>query len=103
HDPARAFVRDHLEVIGLAADHDAERDIGIIAPGIGRERDGGRNLERARHGYGFVAASLGLSRAPPPAEQHVVQMAVETGLDDENMRHYSASPGIDRSPTIDRP
>src|SRR5690348_4461159 len=37
HEPARAFVRDHLEMIGLAADHDAERDKGAEASAAGGE------------------------------------------------------------------
>ena len=35
-------------------------------------------------------------------DQHVVEVLVEAGFDDQDMRHQ-ASPGMGRSPTIDRP
>src|SRR3546814_12596603 len=37
HDAARAFVRHHLEVIGFAANHHAERDIRSEERRVGKE------------------------------------------------------------------
>src|SRR3546814_917669 len=94
--------RDDLEMIGLAADHDAERHIGVVTPAVGGERDRRGDFERARNGDRLVAVPLALERAAHAVEEHIVQMAVETGFDDQDVRHQ-ASPGMGRSPTTERP
>src|SRR6476659_7798984 len=50
HDSPRAFIRHDFEMIGLAADHDAESDEGAEAAASRGERDRAGNLERAGDG-----------------------------------------------------
>ncbi len=47
HQPTRRFIRHDLEMIGLAADHAAQRDKSVIMSG--REPDRAGNFQRARH------------------------------------------------------
>src|SRR5205085_7514002 len=56
-DAARAFVGDHLEMVGFAAHHGTERHQGVVAPAgepaaLERERlQRERDLERAGHAH----------------------------------------------------
>ena len=102
HDPARAFIRHHFEMIGFAADDDAKRDIAVITAALIGKRDRRRNFERAGDGHDLVAMSFGFERAAHAIDQHVVEMGIETRFDDQDMGHHSP-PGIARSPTTDRP
>ena len=47
HQPARAFPGDDLEMIGLAADHHAQRDKGVIFAALRCQRDRPGQLQRA--------------------------------------------------------
>jgi hypothetical protein len=106
HDAARAFVRHHLEMIGFAADDDAERDEGVVAPALAGERRSRPGTSRAPGtvivSWTCPAASIA---ARAPFDQQVVEMIVEARFDDEDLRHVvQASTGaMGRSPTIERP
>ena len=68
HQAARGLLRHDLEMDGLAADHAAERDGAVIGlalrlRAVERDRDRGRNFERARHGD-EVDLGAGLLAAP---------------------------------------
>src|SRR3546814_2008167 len=76
-------------MIGFAADDDAERDITVIAAGLGRAGYRGRNLKRARHGHHLDF--MPLERRARAFEEEVVQVIVEACLDDEQHGHTQAS------------
>ena len=59
---AGAFLGDDLEMIGFAADHDAERDEGAEAAALGGERDRAGQLERAGDGDGLMLVAGRLDR-----------------------------------------
>ena len=68
HQPARAFPGDDLEMIGFAADHHAQRDIGVILAALGCQRDRPGQLQRAGHGDRLMRMARRLDRAArPPA------------------------------------
>jgi hypothetical protein len=66
HDAARAFARDDLEMIGLAADDDADGDIAIVFSS-GRPARSRRDFQRAGHGEHFGLVPRALSAAFAPA------------------------------------
>lgn len=42
-----------------------------------------------------MAMPIGVERAAHFVEQHIVELRIETGFNDQYMRHYAASPGIE--------
>jgi hypothetical protein len=59
HQRPRGFVRDDIEMVSLAPDDAAKRNHPIVgrtaAPrGFHGNRDGGRDFERAWHGYAII-------------------------------------------------
>jgi len=93
---ARAFTSDDLEMIGFATDHHADRDEGVIF--VRRQRDRAGHFQRAGHGDGLVGVAGRLDRGTRALQEQVIQMLVETGLDDQDAGHQSA-----RSSTMLRP
>jgi len=87
HQAARALPGDDFEMIGLAADHHAQRDKGVISAALRRQRDRPGQLQRARHANRLVAMSRRLDRRPRPGQQHVIEMRVEARLGDQDMGH----------------
>ena len=86
---ARAFAGDDLEMIGLAADHHAERDEGVVAAALGGQRDRAGQFERAGDGDRLMLVAGRLDRGAGAGEQHVVEMGVEARLDDQDRGHAS--------------
>jgi hypothetical protein len=74
-------------VIGLTPDNHSERDEAVVLARFRRRRDGARQLQRARHGQ-LVNRMAGLLQgALGPRDQHVVEMLVEAGFDDQEAGH----------------
>jgi hypothetical protein len=71
---------------GLAADHAAERHIGIEP--AGRERDRGRDLERARHHHLLEADTIAgpLQDGARTGQEKLTDPGIEPRLDDEDTR-----------------
>ena len=89
HQRARRFVGDDVEMIGLAADHRAERDEAVIVGAalfgaVEREGDRGRDLQRAGHGDHVVGGAGLVERSLGAVEQRVGEVVVEARLDDED-------------------
>src|SRR5262249_46631755 len=87
----RGFVGDDLEVIGLAADDAAERDIAVEAApamlaGARRDRDGGGDLERAGHGHALEMRVGLLQRRGRAVGQRGGGVRIEARLDDQDVR-----------------
>ncbi len=88
---ARRFLRHDLEMQRLAANDAAERDRALVGlagtlGGVERHRDGGRDLERARHAHALVHRTGFLQRARGAREQGIGDVLVEARLDDEDTR-----------------
>ena len=104
HQRARAFVRHDLEMIGLAADHDAERDESAEAAASRGQGDRAGELQRAGHGQRLVLVPRGFHRGASAGEQQVVEVRIEARFDEKDGRHdVSLPPLIGRSSTIARP
>ena len=79
-DPGRRFVGDDLEMVGLAADHGAQRDQRIEVAGLREPLQRQRRFERARNGdHGDVAVGdTGVREAAQcTGEQGVADRRVE--------------------------
>ena len=76
---------------GVAAHHAAERDRGVIGlavflGGIDRNRDRGRDFQRAGHGDDVMGHAGGLQLGDRAFQQRVLDVVVETRLDDQRAR-----------------
>jgi hypothetical protein len=75
-------------MIGLAADHGAQRNEAVIVDTpllrrIERKGNRGRNLERARHRDNIVGRAGLVERRLGAVEQRVGEVVVEASLDDQ--------------------
>jgi hypothetical protein len=112
HEAGGRLIRDDLEVIGLAADDAAERDIAVIAgrgriaAGLFGQGDGGRNLQSARNGDDVELNPLRAQSVLGPFQKGVGQIVVIACLYDEDagwvVQDWS-SPSMSRQPTMRRP
>ena len=83
--------RDDLEMNGVAPDHAAERDRGVVGlaaalGGVERDRNRGRNFQRAGHGDDVVLDAGGLQLGDRAFQQRVLDVVVEACLDDQRAR-----------------
>ena len=74
-------------MIGLAADHHADRDEAVIEIGLGGERDGAGDFECAGHCQNLDLVPSRFQRGARAGDQHVVKMGVEARFDDEDAGH----------------
>jgi hypothetical protein len=90
-EAARRFAGDVFEVRGLAPDHAAQRDDGVVAAARGRRFGGHRQLERPGHPHDVhlrVGEPMTAQRVARAFEQQVGDGVIEAADDD---RH--AAPG----------
>ena len=104
---AGAFLGDDFEMKGFAANDDAERDEGVVAAAR-RQARSPPELERAGHGDRFMLMAGGVDRRARAGEQHVIEVRVESRLDDQDCRHdvrprLAIGRPIGRSSTIASP
>jgi hypothetical protein len=97
-DAARRFVGDDLEVVGLAADHAAERHQGVEAAALRHGLQHQRQLQRARRGDdlhvgGAHAEALQLRRAA--AEQALADVDVEAAHGDADAQAGALQVGFE--------
>jgi hypothetical protein len=91
-------------MVGFAADHHSQGDIGVQPAAAAGKGNRPWYLKCARNRHGFVLMASGVQNCARAFEEQVVEMGVETRLDDENPCHLQASAhGIGRSPTIESP
>ncbi|KQM14595.1 hypothetical protein ASE50_08655 [Sphingomonas sp. Leaf5] len=90
HDPARALVRHDFEMIGFAADDDAQRDERVIDFRRIGDRDRTGYFQRTGHGHRLVFVPRRLDRRPRTFQEQVVQMVVKPRLDDQYLRHINS-------------
>lgn len=74
-------------MIGLAADHDTERNKSAESPAPRGERDCPRQLERARNGQSLMLVARRLDRAARALEKHVIEARIETRFDQKDRGH----------------
>ena len=91
HQRARGFHRHDFEMDGVAPDHAAERDRGIVGlagafGGIERNRDRSRDFQRAGHRDDVVADAGGLQLGDRAFQQRVLDIVIEARLDDQRAR-----------------
>ena len=91
HQRARGFHRDDLEMDGVAPDHAAQRDHGVIGfavllGGIERDRNRRRNFQRAGNGDDVVADAGGLQLGDRAFQQRILDVVIEARLDDQRAR-----------------
>ncbi len=82
-------MREDLKVDRLAADEAAERDDGVIAPGVCEQRDRRGQLERTgdlEHGHDSAARRRALQRGALQSERDVL---VPSRADDRHSRTFS--------------
>ncbi len=76
---------------GVAAHHAAERDHGVIGlavafGGVERDRDRGRNFQRAGHRDHVMADAGGLQLGERAFQQRILDVVIEARLDDQRPR-----------------
>ena len=76
---------------GVAADHAAERNrriigLAVVLGGIERDRDRGRNFQRAGHRDDVVADAGGLQLGDRAFQQRILDIVIEPRLDDQRAR-----------------
>ncbi len=74
-------------MIGFAANDDAERDIGVIAPAFAGKGDRAGHFERAGHRDRLVPVPRFLDRGTRAGQQQVVQMLIKSRFDDQDAGH----------------
>ena len=89
-------------MIGLAADHHADADIAVVAAAFGGEGDRAGHFERAGDGEHFHFMPGSFERGARACYQHVIEVVVETGFDDQETGHAGHS-GMGLWSTILRP
>ena len=91
HQGPGGFGGDDVEMHRIAANDAAKRNDPVIGTllafrRIERDRDRGRNLQRARHADAVESDPLRLQHAARAREQRIGDIVVESRLDDENAR-----------------
>ena len=76
---------------GVAPDHAAQRNRGVIGlavllGGVERDRDRGRNFQRAGHRDDVVADAGGLQLGDRAFQQRILDVVIEARLDDQRAR-----------------
>ena len=89
-------------MVSLAADHDAEADERAETAAACCQRDRARNFERTGDRQHLMLVAGGLDRALGARKEHVVEVRIETRLDQQDRRHQACGP-IGRSSTMARP
>jgi hypothetical protein len=89
-------------MVGLAADDHSEADEGAEAAAARRERNRTGDLEGAGNGQRLMLVPGGFDRGAGAGEQHVVEVRIESCLDQQDGGHQAAT-SIGRSSTIARP